>query len=116
MLKGKYISISESQSDNIITHIEITFNPYSSPRKEKWLDGSIEKDVDIFGECDLIKYYNDHLLETSEHWKYNITIAYNGAQPRLYFYPETYGRNEMHYFTKLSPISFKLDNDIYNKE
>ena len=116
ILNGKYFSIRESQTDNITTYTEITFNPYSSPRKEQWTEGNITKDIIMYGECDFVKYYNDHLLETDKHWKYNITIAYDGAQPRLYFYPEDYGVSELHYITKLSSTSFKLDDITFNKK
>lgn len=120
VLNGKFIGSKQSLSDNIIEYQEITFTPYSEPVSEKWTEeGShidIEKDVVMFGECDVLKYYNDHLMEISSHWKYSINVSYDGAQPRLYFYPDFYGRYELHYITKKSPTSFELDGILFNKE
>lgn len=116
ILNGKFVGSKVSESDGITETHEITFSPYSSPKKEEWMENAITKEILIYGECDFSTYFNDHLLETSDHWKYNITIAYDGAQPRLYLYPETYGVSKMYPITKLSSTSFKLDDIIYNKE
>lgn len=116
ILNGKFVGSKVNESDGITETHEIIFSPYSSLKKEKWMENTITKDILIYGECDFSTYFNDHLLETSNHWKYNITIAYDGAQPRLYLYPENYGVNKMYSITKLSSTSFKLDDIIYNKE
>lgn len=115
ILKGKYIGEIDDPNSDITEFREITFNPYSEPRKEEWTEGSLTKQIVMYGECDVLNYYNDHLMEVTKHWKYNIDIAYEGAQPRLYFYPETYGLSELHYITVKSSTSFELDGVLFKK-
>lgn len=115
ILKGKYIGEIDDPNSDITEFREITFNPYSEPRKEEWTEGSLTKQIVMYGECDVLNYYNDHLMEVMKHWKYNIDIAYEGAQPRLYFYPETYGLSELHYITVKSSTSFELDGVLFKK-
>lgn len=116
VLNGTFIASEYSSVTNTTEVTEITFNPYSTPKKEEWIDNSISKEILMYGECTIVHYFNDHLLETTNEWKYNIEIAYEGAQPKLNYYPDVYGRTESHSITIDSSSSFTLDGVIYNKQ
>ncbi len=116
LLNGTFIGSEYSSITNTTQTYEMTFNPYPSPKSEEWMNGSISEDVLMYGECEVLEYYNDHLLQSTEHWKYNIEIAYEGAQPRLNFYPDVYGRTETYSITINSASSFILDDITFNKQ
>lgn len=116
VLKGKFVGMKDDPTADLTEFKEITFSPYSAPRKEEWTEGTVTKQITMYGECDVLSYYNNHLMEVEKHWKYNIDIAYEGAQPRLYFYPDVYGVSELHYITVKSPTSFELDGITFNKQ
>ena len=116
VLNGTFVGTKTSL--NVLETYEITFTPYSTPKSEEWYNRTttITENVLMFGECDVTKYYNDHLLETSKHWKYNIEVAYIGAQPRLNFYPDVYGLTETHDITITGASSFVFDDITFKKQ
>lgn len=116
VLNGTFVGTKTSL--NVLETHEITFTPYSTPKSEEWYNSttSITKNVLMFGECDVKKYYNDHLLETSKHWKYSIEVAYTGAQTRLNFYPDVYGLTETHDITITGANSFVFDDITFKKQ
>ncbi len=102
------------------TH-EITFTPYEVPKEMEFtIPGeyvNLERKVKVYGECHVSEYYNDHLLQTDDDWRYIINIAYEGAQPELWLYPiGVYGRYETHDITIINKTSFILDKVNYNKQ
>ncbi|MBR1632088.1 MAG: hypothetical protein IJ680_09555 [Paludibacteraceae bacterium] len=119
-LNGKFVGEKKDMSADITAYQEITFYPYDLPKSEHYTEKgayvNIEKNVMIFGVCDIIKYYNDHLMETTEHWLYGVSYPYEGADTRLYFYPDLYGRYETHYLTNKTSSTFEMDGMIYNKQ
>ena len=64
----------------------------------------------------VVTYYNDHLLEVTKEWKYNVRVPYQGAQSELNFYPEIYGLTESHDISVISASSFELDNETFIKQ
>ena len=116
VLNGKFVGSEYSSTTNTTQHYEIIFIPYASPKIEEWMNGTISKKVKMYGECDVLEYYNDHLLETSSHWKYNIEIAYEGAQYKLNYYPDVYGRTETHTIALNGASSFIADGITFNKK
>lgn len=114
LLNGTFVG-SKLSSSLTETH-EITFTPYSTPQVEEWRNGSISKNVTMYGTCTDVKYYNDHLLQVDKDWKYNIDVPYSGAQPKLVFYPEIYGVTESHEITKIDASSFSLDGVTYTRK
>ena len=100
---------------------EIAFTPYPTSQKVKFTIPreyvNIDKDAIIYGECEDVEYYNDHLLPTSTKWRYSVNIAYEGAQPKLWFYPiGIYGKYETHDLTIINSTSFTLDGITYTKQ
>lgn len=116
VLNGRFVSSVYSQTTNTTEVTEITFSPYSEPRNEEWISNGTSKKVVFYGMCDVVTYYNDHLLEVSKTWKYNIRVAYDDSQPELNFYPEAYGLTETHKLSAVSSSSFMLDNKKFIKQ
>lgn len=113
MLNGVFYGYKDFYG--VTEHEQITFSPYSKPVVEEWYESGLNKNVEIYGECTILTYNttadtgNEHLLDLSKSWKYNITIAYSGANPRLYFYPVGgYGKTEMHEINIINSSSFEL--------
>lgn len=116
LLNGTFVGSTTSTSTNLTETHEITFTPYSTPQVTEWLNGTISKNVTMYGTCTDVKYYNDHLLQTDNDWRYSIDVPYTGAQPKLNFYPEVYGRTESHSITKIDASSFSLDGVTYTRK
>ena len=116
VLNGRFVSSVYSQTTNTTEVTEITFQPYSAPVTEEWTENGTSKKVVFYGTCNVVTYYNDHLLEVSKTWKYNIRVAYDGAQPELNFYPEAYGLTETHKLSAVSSSSFMFDNKKFIKQ
>lgn len=116
VLNGRFVSSVYSQTTNTTEVTDITFQAYSEPVTEEWTGNGTSKKVVFYGTCDVVTYYNDHLLEVSRTWKYNIRVAYDGAQPELNFYPEAYGLTETHKLSAVSSSSFMLDNKTFTKQ
>lgn len=116
VLNGKFVGSELSETTNMTRVTEITFSPYASPKTEEWIDNTISKSIIFYGTCEVVEYYDDHLLESSRNWKYSINIAYEGAQPKLDFYPDVYGRTESHTISIINNSSFVLDDITYNKD
>lgn len=116
VLNGRFVSSVYSQTTKTTEVTDITFQPYSAPVTEEWTENGTSKKVVFYGTCNVVTYYNDHLLEVSNTWKYNIRVAYDGAQPELNFYPEAYGLTETHKLSAVSSSSFMLDNKKFIKQ
>lgn len=116
VLNGRFVSSVYSETTNTTDVTEITFSPYLEPRTEEWTSNGTSKKVMFYGMCDVVTYHNNHLLEVSKTWKYNIRVAYEGAQPELNFYPEAYGLTESHKLSVISSTSFTLDNKTFTKQ
>lgn len=117
VLNGKFINQTDGLAGT--ERHEIIFTPYSSPKQEEFtIPGEyvdIDKTVMVLGECKEIEYFGD--MPVSTDWRYIVDIAYEGAQPELWFYPvSVYGRYETHDITIISDTSFILDNITYNKQ
>ena len=116
ILNGHFVSSIYSETTNTTEVTEITFSPYSEPRNEEWTSNGTSKKVVFYGMCYVVTYYNDHLLEVSKTWKYNIHVAYDGSQPELNLYPDEYGLTESHKLSVISSTSFTLDNKKFTKQ
>lgn len=121
VLNGTFIGSEYISTTNTTHTYEITFTPYSSPQEMEFtIPGeyvNLERNVTVYGECKELEYYDDHLLQTDTDWRYIVNIAYEGAQPELWFYPiSVYGRYETHDITIISNTSFILDDITYYKE
>ena len=125
LLNGKFYGAKKESAANIWDCQEITFYPYDTPKREQYKQYgdyvSIDKNIIMFGECDVVKYYlidgkDGRLMESFKHLKYSIKVAYNGAQPRLYLYPDFYGIYEFYEITKKSSSSFEMDGILYNRQ
>lgn len=116
VLNGKFVGFEYSETTNTTKVCEITFIPYTSPKTEEWIENTTTKLITFYGICEMIEYYNDHLLEVDNTWKYSIDIAYDGAQPELKFYPDVYGRTESHKITIINSSSFIIDDVTYTKQ
>lgn len=117
VLDGKFIG-TEQQLTGLKTY-EITFRPYQYPKKEEFtIPGEyvdIDKKVIVFGECTEVEYFGNQPVDTE--WRYSVNIAYDGAQPELWFYPiSVYGKYETHDITIINNTSFRLDDITYKKQ
>lgn len=116
VLNGHFIASTYSEVTNTTEVTEITFRPYAQPKTEEWTENGISKNVVFYGMCEVVTYYNDHLLEVTKEWKYNVRVPYQGAQAELNFYPEIYGLTESHDISVISASSFELDNETFIKQ
>ena len=121
VLKGTFVSEIDISYMNNSKEVEIiTFNPYSTPVTEEWLDNLGSKDVIMYGECSVTTYYhfgdtNEKQGEITKYWKYNISAS--GVQSRLYFYPiGVYGQTQMHNIKIISPSEFEMGNKTFYKK
>ena len=115
VLNGKFVG----EKEEILTKTyEITFNPYSSPKIEKWTyNGGVTERVKIFGECEVRYYYNINSPSSaiSEHWRYSVQATFSEKPYRLVFYPELVGRTEMHDITIINTSVFVYDGVYFKK-
>ena len=114
VLSGKFVGEKE---DILTKTYEITFNPYSSPKIEKWTYNGVTERVKIFGECEVRYYYNINSSSTaiSEHWRYSVQATFSEKPYRLVFYPELVGRTEMHDITIINTSAFVYDGVYFKK-
>ncbi len=119
VLSGKFIATTDDLAGTKTS--EIVFIPYSSPQDVEFIIPgeyiNLERKVKVYGECNITQYYNDHLLQTDNDWRYIINIEYEGAQPELWFYPiGVSGKYETHDITIIDETAFMLDNITYYKQ
>lgn len=114
VLSGKFVGEKE---DILTKTYEITFNPYSSPKIEKWTYNGVTERMKIFGECEVRYYYNINSSSTaiSEHWRYSVQATFSEKPYRLVFYPELVGRTEMHDITIINTSAFVYDGVYFKK-
>ena len=93
-LTGSFSGSSFSSATNTTETEELTFSPFSAPRKIMVLDyigvGGVslqDRETWVLGSVIYTKYVNDHLLETSKNCYYSVSIPYSGAAIKLELYP-----------------------------
>ena len=97
-LNGSFSGSSFSSATNTTETEEMSFSPFSEPRKIMVLDyvgvGGVSvqnRDAWVLGSVVYTKYVNDHLLEVTKRCYYSVSAPSSGASAKLELYP--YGDN-----------------------
>ena len=119
ILSGKFVGSLYSSVTNTTETEEITFSPYQSAKEVvSILDGKI----DAHGTAVVVKYFNDHLLESTKDCYYSVKVVYAGAQPTISFYPYNIEKGEIinnenkRDIIIISDQSFKIGSVTFIKE
>lgn len=116
ILNGKFLGEQITSGEGWNKKCEITFTPYSTPIIEEWENSGVVSRVKIFGECDVLEYYSDHLLETKEHWRYSVEDKFNDNSFLLKFYPKLIGKTVSRDIKIKDITSFEYNGMLFVKQ